>query len=145
MPYVPTMRHIDDVFADILGMITNALQRTHHPHNIQRAPNRARILHHERYALAMDGFVFFIDNAILFRCLERLVSVESGEGIKGVVYQLLNGTPQVFHFALVIGRALLIRQACRNSTHLFAFIADALEIGAGLDDGHDQTQVASSR
>src|SRR6201993_2298490 len=46
--------HVDDVLADVLGVIADALERTHHPHHIQRATDGARVLHHEGDALTLD-------------------------------------------------------------------------------------------
>src|SRR5215468_5054153 len=35
--------HVDDVFADVLGVIADTLERTHYPHDIERPPDRARV------------------------------------------------------------------------------------------------------
>src|ERR1700676_1718293 len=48
---VLAVHHVDDVLADVLGVIANALERAHHPHDIQRTTDGARVFHHEGDAL----------------------------------------------------------------------------------------------
>src|SRR5688572_10392699 len=65
--HVLAMHHEDYVFADILGVIADALQRTHDPHHVEGSPDIAWVFHHEGDALAMDGFVFRVHHAITAR------------------------------------------------------------------------------
>src|SRR5258707_6556064 len=65
MTNVLSVDHIDDVFADVLGVVAYALERTYHPHHIQRAPNGAGVFHHEGDGLALNGLVLFVDKSIL--------------------------------------------------------------------------------
>src|ERR1700719_1615643 len=62
--HILAVHEVDQVFADVLGMIADPLQRTHHPHDVECAANRARILHHEGDVLAVDRLVFLIDRAV---------------------------------------------------------------------------------
>src|ERR1700692_3446494 len=48
------VNHIDHVLADILGWIADTLQRAHDPHDLERAPNGARVFHHEGDALTVN-------------------------------------------------------------------------------------------
>ena len=67
---VLAVHHVDHVFADVLGVIADALQRAHDPHDLEGAADGARILHHERDALALDGLVFLVHHLVLLRGLQ---------------------------------------------------------------------------
>src|SRR5688572_13653064 len=56
--HVLAVHHVDHVLADVLGMVADALQRAHDPHDVESTADAARILHHERDALTLDGLVF---------------------------------------------------------------------------------------
>src|SRR5690349_4689660 len=58
--HILAVDHVDHVLADVLGVIADTLQGTHHPENVQRATNGARVFHHEGDALALDRLVFLI-------------------------------------------------------------------------------------
>src|ERR1700691_3233711 len=58
--YVFAQHQVDEVLADILGVVTDAFQRSYHPHDVERPPNRARIFHHKGNVLAVDGLVLLV-------------------------------------------------------------------------------------
>ena len=43
MAHVLAVHHVDDVLADVLGVIADALERAHHPHDVQTAADRTRL------------------------------------------------------------------------------------------------------
>src|ERR1700676_1619119 len=91
---VLAVNHINHVLADILGMIADALQRAHDPHDLERAPNRARVLHHEGDALTVDRLVLFVHHLVFPRSLERGLRIHAGEGIERVMHHLRDLPPQ---------------------------------------------------
>src|SRR6266702_1357294 len=78
---VLSMDHIDDVLADVLGVVTYPLERTDHPHYIQRPANGPGIFHHEGDGLALNRLVLFIDEPILTRDSQCRFDVHPCEGI----------------------------------------------------------------
>src|SRR5882762_6670227 len=142
---VLAVHHVDDVLADVLGVITDALERTHHPHDIQRTADGARILHHEGDALTLDRLVFLIHHAVLARDAQRRVDVHARERIQRVVHHLRHHAPQMLDLAVLVGRALHGRKPRGDVADLLALIPDALQIGDGLDDRHDHAQIAGGR
>src|SRR5690606_25463535 len=60
MPDVPALDHEDDILADILRVVADALQRPRRPHDVHGPLDAARILHHEGDALPGDGVVFLV-------------------------------------------------------------------------------------
>src|SRR5687767_4036451 len=88
MADVLAVHHVDHVFADVLGVVADSLERAHDPHDIESTADAARILHHERDALALDGFVFLVDHAILARHPQGGVGVHAREGIERLVHHL---------------------------------------------------------
>src|ERR1700730_8573916 len=103
---VLAVNHIDHVLADILGVIADALQRAHDPHDLERAPNRARVLHHEGDALAVNRVIFFVHHLVFPRGLERGLRVHAREGIERVMHHLRDLPPQVLYFTILVGGAL---------------------------------------
>src|ERR1700687_396961 len=142
MAHVLAMHHVDHVLADVLGMIPDALERPYYPHDVERAPDSARILHHKRDALTLNRLVFLIDPPVLAAGPECGFGIQPGEGIERVMEQHLHRTAQMLDLAVAIGWPLDGRQARSDQTNLLAFIADALDIGNGLDGRDDHTQVA---
>src|SRR5262249_40734490 len=57
-------RHVDDVLADVLGMVANALERTHDPQEIQRATDRSRVFHHEGDALSLNRLELLVEEVV---------------------------------------------------------------------------------
>src|ERR1700683_4462255 len=141
MAHVLAVHHVDHVFADVLGVIADTLQRPRHPHDVERAPDGARILHHERDALTLNGLVFLVHYPVLAAGPESGVGIEPRKGIERVVYQQLYRASQVLDLAVAVGRAFHGRQPRGNQADLLAFIADAFQIGNGLDGRHDHAQV----
>ena len=68
-------------------MVTNALQCTHHPHDIERAPDLPYVLHHESDALTLNRFVLVIDNTVPTRDVKGTTCIQPGEGIVGWVVE----------------------------------------------------------
>src|SRR5665213_2979114 len=79
MAHILAVHQVDQVFAHVLGVIAVALQLTHHPHDIERTSDRARILHHEGNALPVNGPVFLIHRAVAAHPRERQLAVETGK------------------------------------------------------------------
>ena len=71
MPNIPALHHIDHIFTDVLGVIADPLQRPGHPGDIHDALDAARILHHERDALALYSFVFLVHTFVFFLLADR--------------------------------------------------------------------------
>ena len=76
------MNHVDHVFANVLRVVADALERASDPQHIQRPANGARIFHHERDALALESFVLFIHQAIFFRDGDRAFRIEPRECVE---------------------------------------------------------------
>src|ERR1700692_3759686 len=142
---VLAVNHIDHVLADILGMIADALQRAHDPHDLERTPNRARVLHHEGDALTVNRLVLFVHHLVFLRSLERGLRIHTGEGIERVMHHLRDLPPQVLYFAVFVRGPLHGGEPRGDVADFFAFIADPLEVGDGLDDGDDYPQIPGGR
>ncbi len=122
-------------------MVADALQRPCDPQHVERAPDRARILHHERDALALDRLVLLVNEPVLAGHRDRRVRVETRERIERTVDHVRDEVADVLEFPVTVGRPVHARQARSNVAELLRLVADPLEVGDGLDDGHDQPQV----
>src|SRR5215469_7116107 len=142
---VLAVHHVDDVLADVLGVIADALERAHHPHDIQRAANGARVFHHESDALTLDRFVLLVHQTVLARDAQRGFHIHARKGIEGIVHHLRHYAAKVLDLAVLVRRALHGREARGDVADLLALVADTLEVGDGLDDGDDHPQVAGRR
>src|SRR5688572_23747639 len=142
---VLAVNHVDRELADILGVIADTLECAHHPHDFQRAPDRARILHHESDVLALDRLVFLVDLAVAARHLERLVRLEAGKGMQCIVHHFGDQLAQVADLAVIVGRLFHGREACRDVADLLNLVTDALEVRDRLDDRDHHAQVRRSR
>src|SRR5205823_773649 len=142
---VLAVHHVDDVLADVPGVIADALEGAHHPHDVERAADRARILHHEGDALALDGLVLLVHHAVLARHAQRRLHVQAREGIERIVHHLRHHTAEMLDLPVLIGRAFHGREPGRDVADLLALVPDALEVGDGLDDRHDEAQIAGRR
>ena len=111
----------------------------------KRAADGARVFHHEGDALAVNGLVLLVHHLVFLRGLQRRLGVHARECIERVVHHLRDLPPEVLDFAVLVRRPLHGGQARGDVADLLAFIADALEIGDGLDDGDDDPQVAGRR
>ena len=63
--------HENGVFADIVGVVANALESAHGKDGIQHTANAARVFHHLSDELAHDGFHFLVDFRIFMRHRQR--------------------------------------------------------------------------
>src|SRR5882762_519234 len=142
---VLAVHHVDDVLADVLGVIADALERAHHPHDIQRTTDSARVFHHEGDALTLDGLVFLVHHPVLPCHPQRRLHVHARERIERVVHHLRHHPPEMLDLTVFVGRALHGREPRGDVADLLALIPDALQIGDGLDDRHDHAQVPGGR
>src|SRR5215472_3321752 len=99
--------HVDDVLADVLGVIADALERAHHP--------------------------------------QRRLDVHARKGVEGVVHHLRYHAPEMLDLAVLVGGPLHGREAGGDVADLLGLVADALEVGDGLDDRADHAQVTGGR
>ena len=60
MAHVTATHHVNDVLADVFGVIADTLQRARRPGNIHHTLDTAWIFHHERYALALDRVILLV-------------------------------------------------------------------------------------
>src|SRR3990172_8487725 len=88
MAHVGALDDVNHVFGHVLGMIADALDRLGDPHDLQRAGDGARILHHESDELAHDGAEFVVDRDVLAHHLRRTRRTEAGERIQGLAQHL---------------------------------------------------------
>src|SRR6516165_9731757 len=137
--------HVDDVFADVLGVIADALERTHYPHDIERPADGARVLHHEGDALTLDGLVLFVDQPVLAGDPQRRLHIHAGKGVERRVHHVRHHAPEMLDLAVLVRRTLHGGEARGDVADFLGLIADALEVGDGLDDGDDDPQIAGGR
>jgi hypothetical protein len=143
--YVLAVDHVDHVLADVLGVVTDALQSPYHPHHIECPADGARILHHEGDALTLDGLVLLVDQSILAGDTQCRLDVHARERIERRVHHVRDDAAEMLDLAILVGRTFHGREARGNVTDLLAFIADALEVGNRFDDGHDHPQIPGGR
>src|SRR5882672_11080943 len=129
---VLAMNHVDHVLADILGVIADALQGAHDPHDFERAPNGARVLHHEGDALTVNRLILLVHHLVFARGLERRLGIHTGKRVERVMHHLSDLTAQVFHFAVLVRGPLHGGEPRGDVADFLALIADALQIGDGL-------------
>jgi len=106
MTDVLAVHHIDDVLADILRMVADALEGPDHPHHIERTP---------------DGAWIFIMNVMHCRWIDSYSSstrrpwranpqgrldIHAREGIQGVVHHVRHHPSEVLDLAVLVCRAL---------------------------------------
>ncbi len=133
------------VLADVLGVVADALERARDPQHVERPADRARIFHHERDALPLQRFVFLVDHAVLAGNLECRVRVHARKRIERAVHHVRDEFADVLDFAVTVGRPVERGQPRGDVAELLGLVAYALEVGDGLDDGDDQTQVRGRR
>src|SRR5207302_8959060 len=114
-------------------------------HHIQRAANRARVLHHEGDALALDGLVLLVNEPVLPGHPQRRLDVHARERIERVVHHLGDYAAEMLDLAVLVGRTLHRRESGCDIADLLALIANALEVRDRLDDRDDHPQVAGGR
>ena len=117
----------------------------HDPHDLERAPDGARILHHEGDALTLNRLIFLVHHLILARGLERRLGIHAGEGIERIMHHLRDLPAQMLDLAVLVRRPLHGGEPRGDVADFLALIADALEVGDGLDDGDDHPQVSGRR
>jgi len=137
--------HVDDVLADVLGVIADALEGAHHPHDIERPTNGPRVLHHEGDALPLDGLVLLVDQAVLAGHPQRRLDIHARERIESRVHHVRHHAAEMLDLAVLVRGALHGGEARSDVPDLLGLIADALEVGDGLDDRHDHSQVPRRR
>src|SRR4030067_1880603 len=86
--YVAALDEIDDVLADVAGMIADAFQRPRRPDAVEHARDGARVFHHVGDELADGALVFLVHLAVLARGAQRRLDIHAREGIERVVYHL---------------------------------------------------------
>src|SRR6185437_10489732 len=145
VPDVLAVHHVDHVLADVLGMIADALQGAHDPHDLERAPDGARVFHHEGDALALNRLIFLVHHLVFLRGLDGRLRVHARKRIQGIVHHLRDLAAQVFDLAILVRRPFHGGEPRGNVADFLALVADALEIGDGLDDGDDHPQIAGRR
>src|SRR5215472_11022049 len=106
MADILAMDHVDDVLADVLGVIADALERTHHPHDIERPADGARVLHHEGDALALDRLVLLVHQAILPGDAQRRLDIHARERIECCVHHIRDQAPEMLDLPVLVGRTL---------------------------------------
>ena len=67
--------------------------------------------------------------------------VEPGERVERARHHVGHEFADVLEFAIAVRGAVRVRQPRRRMPELLGLVADALEVGDGLDDGDDQPQV----
>src|SRR5579871_4163801 len=142
---VLAVHHVDDVLADVLGVIADAFKGARDPDDVERPADRPRVFHHESDALALDRLELVVQHTVFAADPERRVRVEARERIEGIVHHLLREPAQVLDLAVAVGRPLHGREARGDVADLLGFVADALEVGDRLDDRDDQSQVGGGR
>jgi hypothetical protein len=93
----------------------------------------------------MNRLILLVHHLVFLRGLERRLRVHAGERIESVMHHLRDLSPQVFDFAVFIRRPLHRREPRRDVADFLALIADAFEVGDGLDDGDDHAQIPGGR
>src|SRR5690606_8154206 len=104
--HVGAMHQVNDIFAHVLGMIADALQRPRRPHHVENAANAARILHHEGDALTHDGFVFAVDALILAGHRDGGLRIKPREGVEGSVQHAAHSVAEVVELDVAVRRPL---------------------------------------
>src|ERR1700730_257047 len=92
---VLAMNHVDPVLADILRVIADSLQCADDPHDFERAPDGARILHHEGDALTVNRLIFLVHHFVFPRGLERRLGIHAGKRVERVMHHLRDLSAEV--------------------------------------------------
>src|SRR5690606_34700420 len=130
--HVLALDEVDDVLADVAGVVADALERARRPDDVERSGDGARVLHHESDHLADDGLLLLVDVAVFARGLERRLRVHARERIERVVQHAAHVVPERLDLGIVVLRPLLGGEAHRHACDLLGLVADALAVGAGL-------------
>src|SRR5258708_16918529 len=123
---VLAMNHVDHVLADILGVIADTLQRAHDPHDLERATNGARVLHHEGDALTVNRLILLVHHLVFPRGLERRLGIHAGKRVERVMHHLRNLSAKVLHFAILVRGPLHRGEPRGDVAYFLALVADAL-------------------
>ena len=98
MAHILAFHQIDHLFADIAGMVADALQGAQGPDDIQHPGDRAWIFHHEGDQRAHGAGVFHIHFIIFGGHGQGLLGVEAGKGIQGVTQHITHMVTDMSHF-----------------------------------------------
>ncbi len=102
------------VLADVLGVVADALERARHPQHVERAADRARVFHHERDALALDGLVLLVDTRSR-RATSSAASVSSRANASSApVHHVGHELADVLDLAIAVGRPVERSTAARR-------------------------------
>ena len=85
MPHVLTLDAVDDVVADMLAAITDALQRASGPQHLEHLRYGARIFHHVGHQLTNDGLILPINLVIIMVELDGRLNIHARKRIQRIV------------------------------------------------------------
>src|SRR5215472_6669795 len=140
MPYISTPHPEDNVFGDIRGVISHALQVSGYDQGIQQVAVVAGRLAHACVHGLEDLPVHVVDQIVALEHGLRHVDIGSEEGVQGISH---HADAELGHARYVnvkrrVGTCRQVHHALRD---IHGLIAYALEVGIDLDAGDDETQV----
>ena len=98
MPNILTLDHEDHILGNVAGVIPHPLQGAENPHHRHTAGNVAGIFHHERQQRPRGRLVFLIYPLVFLHDPQRLLGIETGKGVQGIVQHAKNMIANVAHF-----------------------------------------------
>ncbi len=84
MAYILALNKKNDIFADVLGVISHSLEGPGTPGDAKGVPDFTRIFHHARDQLAGDGIELLVDKFIIRDRSERSLGIQTGKGIQRI-------------------------------------------------------------
>ena len=110
MAHILAFHQIDHLFADIAGMVADALQGAQGPDDVEHPGNGPRIFHHEGDQRAHGAAVFQIHFFIFGGHGQRFLGIEAGKGIQGIAQHVAHMVTDVTHLNITAGRFAFFRQ-----------------------------------
>ncbi len=93
----------------------------------------------------MDRFVLFVHHPVFLSRPHRRLRIHSGKRVERIVHHVRDLAPEMLDLSILVRRPFHRGELRGDVAYLFAFIADALEVRDGFDDGDDDAQVSGRR
>ena len=139
MPYVLALHEVNDILADVPGMVADTLQSTRRPHDIHGTPDVTPVLQHHGHLLTQNRLVLAVYLGVLAGDGHRQLRIKTHERIQRITHHLAAMGAQVLNFHIPVLRGFHVGQGAGELADLLGFVPDALKVRDHFGDGQHQS------